>query len=229
MPFVCLPSLPFCESGLFFSIGTTGHPFLSGSSAPPTLLLSCLVFSTITFTWSALSCPQQALSAAATTKHSHNFNNNSQCRPSCRILHSCLICDHRHPIIQCTYRPQWFSSPSDLPLFSFLPSPTKPASLVLFELLSDSGFSGVWVFCGFQSCISGPPPSGPERNNLLVDSNSETVSTAILKELKHVHTAGPFESHPFPFFFCSPIGAAPKKDVIKHIILHPSHSHLVLR
>ena len=74
--------------------------FLSGSSALPTLLLLCLVFSTITFTWSALSCPQQALSAAATTKHSHNFNNNSQCRPSCRILHSCLICDHPHPIIQ---------------------------------------------------------------------------------------------------------------------------------
>ena len=49
--------------------------------------------------------PQQAASAAASTKHCHNFNNNNQCRPSCRFLHSCLICNYPHPVVQCPYRP----------------------------------------------------------------------------------------------------------------------------
>ena len=113
-------------------------------------------------------------------------------------------------------------------MFSFLPSPTKPASpvkpQVLFELLSgydpelvDFLVSGFFV--GFRLGFQGPPPSGPERNNLSADSNSEAVSTAILKELKRGHTAGPFESHPLPSFFCSPLGAASKKDGTKRIIL----------
>ena len=113
-------------------------------------------------------------------------------------------------------------------MFSFLPSPTKPASPVkpqiLFELLSgydpelvDFLVSGFFV--GFRLGFQGPPPSGPERNNLSADSNSEAVSTAILKELKRGHTAGPFESHPLPSFFCSPLGAASKKDGTKRIIL----------
>ena len=91
------------------------------------------------------------------------------------------------------------------------------------ETGSNSGFS-----VGFRLGFQGPPPSGPERNNLSAESNSEAVSTAILKELNRGHTAGPFETHPLPSFFCSPPGADPRKDGTKCII-RTNHFHLVPR
>ena len=50
------------------------------------------------------------------------------------------------------------------------------------------------------------------RNLLSARHSPDAVSAAILKEVRHGHTAGPFQFMPFEFFHCSPLGAVPKKD-----------------
>ena len=49
--------------------------------------------------------------------------------------------------------------------------------------------------------------------------NPEQVTAAIIKELERGHTAGPFTHPPFQNFRCSPLGAVPKKDGTRHLII----------
>ena len=56
-------------------------------------------------------------------------------------------------------------------------------------------------------------------NNTSAVHASNGVSAAIIKELQKGHTMGPFSSPPLPYFHCSPLGSAPKKDSLTRIIL----------
>ena len=77
-----------------------------------------------------------------------------------------------------------------------------------------SGFS-----VGFRIGFCGSLPLNSERNNFSAFQCVEPVSTAILKELRRGHTAGPFSHPPRSDFMCSPLGAVPKKDGTQRIIL----------
>lgn len=72
---------------------------------------------------------------------------------------------------------------------------------------------------GFHVGFSGPLPTNSTTNNFSASLNEEAISTAIVKELKRLHTAGPFASPPLSNFKCSPLGAAPKKDGTQRIVL----------
>ena len=72
---------------------------------------------------------------------------------------------------------------------------------------------------GFSIGYHGSITPGQCRNLLSARHSPDAVSAAILKEVRHGHTASPFQFRPFEFFHCSPLGAVPKKDGTHRIIL----------
>ena len=68
---------------------------------------------------------------------------------------------------------------------------------------------------GFQGTIN----EHVFKNNKSARDSSDLVSKAIAKEVERGHTAGPFNSRPFPQCHISPLGAAPKPDGSCRLVL----------
>ena len=72
---------------------------------------------------------------------------------------------------------------------------------------------------GFDIGFQGLSTSTRPKNLRSAIDNKDKVSLAINKELCRGHTAGPFQSPPFPIVHCSPIGAVIKKDNTCRLVL----------
>ena len=70
----------------------------------------------------------------------------------------------------------------------------------------DIGFRGLTI------------PSRPKNLRSALD-NPDLVTSAIAREIRRGHTAGPFSVEPFPVLHCSPLGSAPKKDGTVRLVL----------
>ena len=75
-------------------------------------------------------------------------------------------------------------------------------------------------FCdGFDIGYSGPITLGVDKNLKSARDNWQAVTTAVEKEVSRGHTLGPFNAPPFSVSHISPLGAVPKKDGTKRLIL----------
>ena len=103
------------------------------------------------------------------------------------------------------------SSPVNVPRLAAALFNHPDRSLVNFLL---NGFT-----YGFDLGYLGPITPGSRRNLLSARSHHGDVSAALAKEVSRGHTAGPFQTPPFPILHVSPLGAVEKKDTSYHIIL----------
>ena len=75
-------------------------------------------------------------------------------------------------------------------------------------------------FCdGFDIGYSGPITQGVDKNLKSARDNVQLVTSAVEKEVSRGHTLGPFNTPPFSVSHISPLGAVPKKDGSKRLIL----------
>ena len=72
---------------------------------------------------------------------------------------------------------------------------------------------------GFDIGYEGPQTSTQPRNLLSARREVLGVTEAIQTELQRGHSAGPFNSPPFPCFHCSPLGAVEKSNSSFRLIL----------
>ena len=78
---------------------------------------------------------------------------------------------------------------------------------------------------GFSLGFSGSVKPGVQRNLRSADQYQDKLTTAIYKEVRRGHIAGPFRIPPLPNLHCSPLGAVPKPDDTIRLILDLSSPH----